>query len=123
MKTKTILVVDDTGTVRTLTRFALSKAGYRVLEASNGEDALKILSEEKVDLLISDFNMPDMDGLILAQKVRKDYAEAKLPLLLLTTEVPQEVAARALELGITATLLKPFSPSHLVKAVDTTLGR
>ena len=105
---KTILIVDDFKNTRHVTRTILERAGYNVVEAEDGVDALKYFDGMPIDLLITDYNMPRMDGGELAAEVRKMDNYRFIPILLLTTETSKEKKRKVLEIGITAWIHKPF---------------
>jgi two-component system chemotaxis response regulator CheY len=119
---KTVLVVDDAMTIRSLAKFALSKAGYTILEAEDGLKGLEQLSKNQVDLIITDLNMPNMNGLDMAKKVKSDAATRAIPIFMLTTEASQELAVQGKEIGIMAWIVKPFVPEKLLGAVQKVIG-
>lgn len=121
--TKKILVVDDAKTIRDLVRFSLSKQGYSVVEASDGLEAIKALEANgSVDLIISDLNMPNMNGLELSQKVKQSDSWKQIPIFMLTTEASQEIAQKGKQIGILAWIVKPFQPDKLLAAIHKVLG-
>ena len=110
-----VLVVEDSSTMRQLICMALRKIeGIVLVEAADGKDALNKLSEITPDLLLTDLNMPELDGFALIQEVRGRPAFAKLPILVLTTESDNEKKERARKLGATGFIIKPFNPTGLV---------
>jgi two-component system chemotaxis response regulator CheY len=111
---KRALVVDDSASMRHMVSTTLTGAGYEVVQAVNGEDGLKQLSKAAFDVIITDLNMPVMDGITFTQQVRATPALKYTPVLLLTTEsrVDQKTKARAA--GATGWLTKPFDPVALV---------
>jgi len=114
-----ILVVEDSPTMRQLISFAMRRvAGSRVIEASDGVDALKKLSSEKVDLILADINMPVMDGLKLVSLVRGNPAYKDIPVIIITTEGAEEDRKRALSIGANAYLTKPIQTQQLLKIVS-----
>jgi two-component system, chemotaxis family, chemotaxis protein CheY len=119
---KTILVVDDAMTVRNLAKFALSKGGFTILEAEDGVQGLKKLSENEVDLVISDLNMPNMNGLDMCRSIKSQDKYKALPIFMLTTEASQEVAMQGKEIGIMAWIVKPFVPEKLLAAAQKVIG-
>jgi two-component system chemotaxis response regulator CheY len=119
---KTILVVDDAQTIRHLTRFALSKGGYTVVEAEDGVQGLKVLEKTSVDLIISDLNMPNMNGLDMCRAIKSNERTKHIPIFMLTTESSQEVALQGKEIGIMAWIVKPFFPDKLLAAVQKVVG-
>ncbi|MEY4065617.1 MAG: hypothetical protein RIR26_1825 [Pseudomonadota bacterium] len=119
---KTILVVDDAQTIRHLTRFALSKGGYNVIEAEDGVQGLKLLEKSNIDLIISDLNMPNMNGLDMCRNIKGNDKFKQIPIFMLTTESSQEMALQGKEIGIMAWIVKPFVPEKLLAAVQKVVG-
>lgn len=118
---KHILIVDDSPTLRSSVSFCLRNAGYRVTEASDGKDALqKLQSIEEKDqslaLIITDINMPEMDGITLISKI-KETGLKFLPILVLTTEAEESMIEKGRAAGTSGWLLKPFQPEQLLWAV------
>ena len=109
--TQTVLVVDDSDTVRRMLRWVLTPLGVRVLEAANGALALETLDRESVDLVIADLNMPVMDGIELIRNLRTLPARAELPVLMLTTEAREQDVQAALKAGASLYLTKPSTPA------------
>ena len=119
-----ILVVEDSPTMRQLISFAIKRIpNSHVLEATDGVDALKKLSSEKIDLILADINMPVMDGLKLVSLVRGNPAYKSIPVIIVTTEGAEEDRKRALSIGANAYLPKPIQTQELIKLVNTYLGR
>jgi two-component system chemotaxis response regulator CheY len=117
-----ILVVEDSPTMRQLISFAVKRIpNSRVIEASDGVDALKKLSSEKVDLILADINMPVMDGLKLVSLVRGNPSFKHIPVIIVTTEGAEEDRKRALSIGANAYLPKPIQTQELLKLVNTYL--
>ena len=115
---KQILIVDDSASIRELLIFTLEKAGYKVIAAINGQDALKHLNGKKeIDLIITDLHMPIMDGLDLIKKVRNLDNYKYLPILFLTTESQVAKKDEARDAGATGWIVKPFSPEKLLAAI------
>lgn len=115
---KTILVVDDSGSFRTVVKLALQKAGYAVVEAADGLDALKRVAEHKVNLVVCDVNMPNMDGITFVKELKQQAAHRFLPVIMLTTEAQETKKAEGKAAGAKAWITKPFQPSQLVDAVN-----
>jgi two-component system, chemotaxis family, chemotaxis protein CheY len=115
---KTVLVVDDSQSVRLIVKSALSGAGYRVVEAADGKEALALLNGQAFNLAICDLNMPHVNGIEFVQTVKKMPQYKFLPVLMLTTETHDEKKQMGKEAGARAWMLKPFSPTQLIKAVD-----
>lgn len=119
---KCILIVDDSETVRQVLKLALGNAGYKVVEAEDGFDALDKLSGVPVDMLITDLNMPNMDGLELIKKVREEGSHRFTPIVMLTTESSEEKKKAGREAGASGWIVKPFKPEQLLKVVKMVLG-
>jgi two-component system chemotaxis response regulator CheY len=115
---KTILVVDDSASFRTVVKLALQKAGYTVVEAGDGQDALGKLNGAKVNLIVCDVNMPIMDGLAFLKQVKTMAAYKFTPVIMLTTESQESKKAEGRAAGAKAWITKPFQPSQLVDAVN-----
>jgi two-component system chemotaxis response regulator CheY len=116
---KTILTIDDSRTMRDMLKMALGGAGFRVLQAVDGEDGLSVLAQQPVDLIITDINMPKLDGYGVIRAVRKDPTYDHTPILVLSTEGEQESKDIAKGAGATGWVVKPFDPDNLVKLVNT----
>ncbi|MDA8382395.1 MAG: response regulator [Betaproteobacteria bacterium] len=119
---KTVLVVDDSASLRQVVSIALKGAGYDVLEASDGKDALsKLAGQQRVHLIISDVNMPNMDGIALVKAV-KQLAQYKFtPIIMLTTESQEEKKREGQAAGAKAWVVKPFQPAQMLAAVSKLL--
>jgi len=118
----TFLVVEDSPTMRQLLAFSLRRLkDCRIIEAVDGVDALKKLTTERVDLVITDINMPMMDGLKLIAVIRGNARTKTLPIIIVTTEGAEEDRRRGLELGADAYIPKPIHPSELLKTVASLL--
>ncbi len=113
-----ILVVDDSASVRTVAGIALRQAGYEVIEASNGEEALRQLEGGRVHLIISDLNMPVMDGISLLKGVKSHPTHRFTPVIMLTTESGEQKKEEGRAAGAKAWLVKPFKPEVLLDAVS-----
>ena len=119
---RNFLVVEDSAAMRQLLNMHLKNIkGSRIIEASNGAEALKKLNAEKVDIIFTDINMPVMDGLKLISFVRQDPRFKGLPIVIITTMGAEEDRDRGLALGANAYLAKPIQYSHLVKTVNELL--
>ncbi|HXX54369.1 MAG TPA: response regulator, partial [Thermodesulfovibrionales bacterium] len=118
-----ILVVEDSPTMRQLITFAMKRiANTKVLEATDGVDALKKLSSEPVDLILADINMPVMDGLKLVSLVRNNASYKDIPIIIITTEGAKEDKDRAMAIGANAYLAKPIQTQELIRMVSTFIG-
>lgn len=116
------LVVEDSPTMRQLIVFALSRIKQlKVVEADDGVDALKKLSGQRFDILITDINMPMLDGLKLVSMVRKDEVHQEIPIVIITTEGAQEDRQRALSLGANAYITKPIQAPQVISKVKELL--
>lgn len=116
-----VLIVDDAVTMRQMVRFTLSKGGYEVVEAEHGQDALNKLAQGTVDLIITDLNMPVMDGIALIREVRKIPAMKNKPILMLTTEGLAEKKEQGKAAGATGWVIKPFNPEKLLQTLAKVL--
>jgi two-component system chemotaxis response regulator CheY len=119
---KRILAVDDSPSVRKLVEFSLKAKGYLVSTAENGQEALEMLQQVKFDGIILDINMPRMDGFEFLRMVRGDGRLAAIPVLMLTTEGQDGDKVKAMNLGATAYLVKPFKPTEILVAIETMLS-
>jgi two-component system chemotaxis response regulator CheY len=117
MSRKTIMTVDDSRSVRFLVSFTLKQLGYEMIEAENGQEALRKLADTPVDMLITDVNMPELDGIGLVRKVREMPSYKFIPILILTTESQREKRDAGREAGATGWIVKPFSPDKLIEVV------
>ncbi|WP_319802020.1 response regulator [Azospirillum fermentarium] len=119
---KKVLSVDDSRTMRDMVSFTLKGAGYEVVEAGDGQQALSVLAANKVDLIITDLNMPVMDGLTLIRRVRSSPAHRTLPILMLTTESDERKKTEGRTAGATGWIVKPFNPEKLISVVKKVCG-
>ncbi len=115
---KTVLIVDDSASIRQVVSIALKSAGYEVIEASNGEDALSKLTGQRVHLIISDVNMPVMDGITFLKEVKARPAYKFSPVIMLTTESTDAKKAEGQAAGAKAWVVKPFQPAQMLAAVS-----
>ncbi|TDV62503.1 MULTISPECIES: response regulator [unclassified Pseudomonas] len=114
---KTILVVDDSASIRQVVGITLKGAGYDVIEGSDGKDALSKLTGQKVHLIISDVNMPNMDGITFVKEVKKLPAYKFTPIIMLTTESQESRKQEGQAAGARAWVVKPFQPAQMMAAV------
>ena len=119
---KTILAVDDSGSLRQMVAFSLKAAGYDVVQAVDGQDGLNKAKEKTVDLVLTDQNMPIMDGLTLIKNLRGLGSYQKVPILMLTTESGDDLKNQGKAAGITGWLVKPFDPQKLIDTVKKVIG-
>jgi two-component system chemotaxis response regulator CheY len=115
---KRILLVDDSAAVRKVASIALAAAGYEVLEAANGQEALTKLEGGKVHLIISDVNMPVMDGIALLKQVKAHPNYRFTPVIMLTTEAGEDKKQEGRAAGAKAWIVKPFQPQTMIAAVS-----
>jgi two-component system, chemotaxis family, chemotaxis protein CheY len=120
---KTILTIDDSRTMRDMLKMALGGAGFTVIQAVDGQDGLNALAQQPVDCIITDINMPKLDGFGVIRAVRGDPAYDDTPILVLSTESEQESKDIAKDAGATGWIVKPFDPNGLVNIVNTVCGR
>ncbi len=119
---KTALVVDDSPTMRQMVAFTLTNAGFTVVEAEHGKDAVnKVANGSKMDIVVTDLNMPEMDGIALIKELRKMSAYKFVPILMLTTESAMDKKLAGKEAGATGWIVKPFNPDVLLKTVAKVL--
>jgi two-component system chemotaxis response regulator CheY len=113
----TVLTVDDSRTMRDMLKHSLVAAGFRVLQAEDGIDGLEVLKTETPDVVVTDINMPRLDGFGFIEAVRRDAERRAMPVLVLTTEADAEKKKRAKDAGATGWIVKPFDPVKLVDAI------
>lgn len=112
-----ILAVDDSRTMRGMVSCTLSGGGFEVIEAEDGLKALDMLASTRIDLVLTDITMPNMDGLALVRHIRASGRHVGMPILILTTESDEEVKAAARAAGATGWIVKPFVPERLLSIV------
>ena len=115
---KCILVVDDSETVRQVLQMSLANAGFDVIEAEDGVDALSKLSGAHVDMLITDLNMPNVDGIDLISKVRRSNGSRFMPIIMLTSESEELKKQEGKSAGASGWIVKPFKPEQLLAVVN-----
>lgn len=115
---KRMLIVDDSPSVRKLVEFTLKAKGFQVSSAGDGQEALELAAKEQFDAIILDINMPRMNGFEFLHKMRADVAYASIPIIMLTTEGQDEDKDKAVELGATAYIVKPFKPTQLLAFLE-----
>lgn len=114
---KTILIVDDSASMRQLVTFALKDAGYDVIAAVDGKDALGKLNGTKVDMVVTDLNMPNMDGITLIKQLRNSPAGKFTPVIMLTTESQESRKQEGRTAGASGWIVKPFTPDKLIEVI------
>jgi two-component system chemotaxis response regulator CheY len=119
---KRVITVDDSRTVREMVSFTLKGAGYEVLEAEDGKDAIAKLASQTVDVVITDLNMPNMNGIDLIRALRADARFKFTPILMLTTESDDSKKGEGKAAGATGWLVKPFNPEKLIQTVQKVAG-
>jgi two-component system chemotaxis response regulator CheY len=115
---KTIMIVDDSASLRQVVGITLKGAGYEVLEAQDGKDALSKLTGQKIHLIISDVNMPNMDGLTFVRHAKAMPAYKFTPVIMLTTECQEQKKEEGKAAGARAWMVKPFQPAQMLNAVS-----
>lgn len=119
---KKALTVDDSKTMREMVSFTLKGAGYEVIEAEDGEDALRRLGGASVDVIVTDLNMPNMNGIELIRRLRANPTYQYTPILMLTTEADDSKKNEGKAAGATGWIVKPFHPEKLVQVVAKVAG-
>ncbi|AEA33334.1 response regulator [Hippea maritima] len=119
-----VITIDDSSTMRRIIKNTLKRIGYgdEILEAENGKEALDILASNDVDLIITDWNMPVMDGLTFVKKIRSDHKYDDIPIIMVTTEAAKEDIITALKAGVNNYIVKPFTPQVLKEKIEAVLG-
>ncbi len=119
---KVIMTADDSQSVRQMVSFTLSQAGYEVVEAADGREALQLLDSQAVNMLITDLNMPNMDGIELIRQARTKDQFKYMPIIMLTTESQDAKKQEGKAAGATGWIVKPFKPEQLLGVVKKVLG-
>lgn len=115
---KKVLAVDDSKTMRDMVSFTLSGAGFDVVLAEDGKHALTVLGDQPIDLIITDVNMPNMNGIELVEALRAKTVYKTVPILILTTESDDSIKNKGRAAGATGWIVKPFVPDKLLKVVS-----
>jgi two-component system, chemotaxis family, chemotaxis protein CheY len=115
--TKTALIVDDSTSMRQMVSFTVKEAGFNVLEGANGQEALKRVEGQRVDVVVTDLNMPVMDGITLIRQLRSNPLYKFTPILMLTTESQDSKKQEGKAAGATGWIIKPFNPQQLLGVV------
>jgi two-component system chemotaxis response regulator CheY len=119
---KKVLIVDDSNTMRKIVTRSLRQAGLdfdEILEAGDGLEALAVLRKEKVDLVLSDINMPNMDGLAFLREKAADAALSGIPVVMITTEAGNDIIGEAKSLGALGSIKKPFTPDQIQETIGS----
>jgi two-component system chemotaxis response regulator CheY len=115
---KKVLTVDDSRTIRNMLLMTLNNAGFDIVQAEDGVEGLEVLEESNPDVIVTDINMPRLDGFGFIEGVRQNDRYRAIPILVLTTESDAEKKNRAREAGATGWIVKPFDPSKLIAAIE-----
>lgn len=119
---KKLLIVDDSPSVRQMIEATLKGAGYQVVVAKDGQEALDLCRASRFDFVLTDQNMPRMDGITLIKSLRAMTAYARVPLIVLTTEASDAMKGQGKAAGATGWMVKPFDPKKLLEVVSKVLG-
>lgn len=119
---KRVLTADDSASIRQMVSFTLKNAGYEVVEAVDGKDALSKLNGDPINMVITDLNMPNLDGISLVKNIRSNSSYKFIPIVLLTTESQESKKIEGKQAGATGWIVKPFKPEQLVAVVKKVLG-
>jgi two-component system chemotaxis response regulator CheY len=119
---KTIMTVDDSASIRQAVTFTLTQAGYDVVQACDGKDAIAKLTGSPVKLVLTDLNMPNLDGIGLIKWIRTQSSSRFMPVIMLTTESQESKKLEGKAAGATGWIIKPFKPEQLVAVVKKVLG-
>ena len=124
MASMKILIVDDSPTMRRILKNSLKHLGYEdVGEAENGREALSMLHVDQYNFIVTDWNMPEMDGLIFVKTIKEESEFAAIPILMVTTSSQQEDVIEAMRAGVNNYVIKPFTPQVLKQKIDTILAQ
>lgn len=115
---KTVMIIDDSATLRQVVSLTLAKAGYETIQASDGRDALQKVVGQKIHLIICDINMPNMDGISFLKEIKKDPEHKFTPIIMLTTESQEAKKQEGRAAGAKAWIVKPFKPDQMLAAVQ-----
>jgi len=119
---KNVLAIDDSASIRQMVNFTLKSAGYSVVDAVDGRDGLARAKSQQFDLVLTDQNMPRMDGLALIRALREIPSYQRTPILMLTTESSDEMKSQGRAAGATGWMVKPFDPLKLIEVVRKVIG-
>lgn len=115
---KKILIVDDCDTTRKLLSYIFRERGYKIHGASNGIEALEVLASNPIDIVVTDLNMPQMDGYELSRNLRDNEAYRELPIIMITTEAGEADKKMGFDAGVTMYLTKPITPQRLLYEIE-----
>ena len=118
---KQVLIVDDCKTTRKLLSYIVRGGGYETIGASNGIEALEKLATNKVNLVLTDLNMPQMDGIELSKQIRDNESYKDIPIIMITTESGEKDREMSYKAGVTTYLVKPISPKKLLQEIEKTI--
>lgn len=118
-----VLAIDDSASIRSLMSYVLEEAGFQVILAEDGQQALDYAQHNSVDLVLTDVKMPTMDGIVLIQRLRQLPAYKYVPMLVLTTESETERKMQGKAAGASGWIVKPFDPAHLVATINNVLSQ
>ena len=119
---KVIMTADDSASIRQMVSFTLGQAGYEIIEAKDGQDAIDKLNSNRVDMLLTDLNMPRMDGIELIRQARANPKYKFTPIVMLTTESQDSKKQEGKQAGATGWIVKPFKPEQLLAVIKKVLG-
>lgn len=119
---KTIMTVDDSTSVRQMVSFTLKEAGYDVVEACDGKDALSKIANAPLNMVVTDLNMPNMDGIELIKNIRSNSKYKFIPIIMLTTESQDSKKMEGKAAGATGWIVKPFKPDQLLAVIKKVIG-
>ena len=123
-KSLKVLIVDDFASMRRIVKNTLKQIGFKnILEADDGTTALAMLKEQKIDVVLADWNMPKMSGLELLKTVRKDDTLKNIPVLMVTAEAQKENVIEAIQAGVSNYIVKPFTPDSMKQKLEQTLAK
>ncbi len=117
-----IMVVDDSASIRQMVAFTIKNCGYEVIEAKDGQDALDKIDGAPIDMIVTDLNMPNLDGIGLIRGVRSCASHKFIPIIMLTTESQESRKLEGKQAGATGWIVKPFKPEQLVGVIKKVLG-
>ncbi|MFW6148017.1 MAG: response regulator [Thermodesulfobacteriota bacterium] len=120
-----VLIVDDSSSMRSVIKKTIKVSGFDVgkyLEAADGREAMRVLTSEWVDILLTDINMPNMNGLELIGEMKKDEVFKKIPVVMVTTERSEQKVHQAMEMGATGYITKPFLPEKIKETLSAIMG-